>query len=144
VGQTITVSPSATTTYFVAGYNSFNCRGIGQVDVVVDANACSGSSTARASGTPAQSTTTSEPTIAAEDIAVYPNPSNGIFYIKNAPKNGEVQIYNQMGQRISSGVIESTDEPLQINLMQQVRGIYFVRISQSNKPLYQGRITKIE
>jgi hypothetical protein len=82
--------------------------------------------------------------ITSEDITVYPNPSNGIFYIKNAPKDGEVQIYNQMGQRISSGVIENSDQPLEINLMQQVRGVYLVRISHSNKPLYQGRVTKIE
>src|SRR4029078_10344078 len=37
-GATITVSPSATTTYYVAGYNSFNCTSIAQVDVIVDAS----------------------------------------------------------------------------------------------------------
>src|SRR6185503_10617868 len=35
IGQTLTVSPTETTTYFVAGYNSSNCSGIGEVTVTV-------------------------------------------------------------------------------------------------------------
>jgi len=135
-GATITVSPSTTTTYYVAGYNGFNCRGIAQVVVTVDATGCSGASGARvaSNGEPDTSST----------IAVYPNPSKGVLYIKNAPKDSQVEIFNQVGQRIAAGTIEDIDEPAEINLTQNLRGIYFIRISQSNKSVYQGRIIKIE
>jgi hypothetical protein len=150
-GQTITVSPSSTTSYFVAGYNSFNCRTIAQVDVTVDQSACSsGAAAASTKVNQGQSKQTrvsndNEPMLDVPDaIAVYPNPSNGTFYIKNAPANSEVAIYNQTGQKISSDIIESEDEPVEVNLTQQVKGIYFVRITQSGKPVHQSRLIKIE
>jgi hypothetical protein len=139
IGQTITVSPSTTTTYFVAGYNGFNCRGIGQVDVTVDASACSGS------GARISSNDGKEPQINEDEpkeIALYPNPNTGVTYIKNAPSNGVVEVYNQIGQRVTTSTIENGSA--EINLLEQVKGVYFIKISQSGRPVYQGRVIKIE
>jgi len=138
IGQTITVSPTTTTTYFVAGYNGFNCRGIGQVDVTVDASACSGSGARISSDEPLPQTNQDE----SNAIIVYPNPSRGVAYIKNAPQGGMVEVYNQIGQRVTAGAIENGSA--EINLLEQVKGVYFIKISQSGKPVYQGRVVKIE
>jgi hypothetical protein len=138
-GQTITVSPSATTTYFVAGYNSFNCRTIAQVDVTVDASACSGSG-ARISADEQPQTNANEDS--SDAIVIYPNPSTGVAYIKNAPINGMVEVYNQIGQRVATSTIENGS--VEINLLSQAKGVYFIKISQFGKPVYQGRVSKIE
>ncbi len=105
-GQTITVSPTTTTTYFVAGYNGFNCRGIGQVTVTVDGTNCSGTS-GRDQTITQVSSDGYEPTA----ISVYPNPSKGISYISNAPKDAVVEVYNVVGQRVVAGAIESENGP---------------------------------
>jgi len=66
---------------------------------------------------------------------VYPNPSNGEFYIKVAP--GEMfsyRIFNSVGQLISelrNG--QETDVPILIDLKNQSRGIYFIEISTEKK-----------
>jgi hypothetical protein len=140
-GQTIVVSPTATTTYFVAGYNGFNCRGIGQVDVTVDATNCSGNSGSRISSDDAQTQATGDN---ANGIVVYPNPSRGISYISSAPVGAVVEVFNQVGQKIVSGTIDNDSGQAEINLAQHTKGIYFVRISQSGKPVYQTRIVKEE
>jgi hypothetical protein len=122
----------------VAGYNSFNCRTIAEVDVTVDASACSGSG-ARISSDPQQPQTNPDESNA---IVVYPNPNRGVAYIKNAPQGGTVEVYNQIGQRVTTSTLENGSA--EINLQEQVKGIYFIKISQSGKPVYQGRIIKIE
>jgi len=138
-GQTITVSPTTTTTYAVAGYNAFNCRGIGQVDVVVDATNCSGTAGARISSDDEQTQTTNS-----DGIAVYPNPSHGISYVSNVPKGVVLEVYNAVGQKVIASPVESGSESIEINLLQYTRGIYFVKITQSGKSVYQGRVLKID
>jgi hypothetical protein len=120
----------------VAGYNSFNCTGIAQVDVTVN---CSGSG-ARISADAKPQTNDDEET--SDAIVVYPNPSTGVAYIKNAPINGVVEVYNQIGQRIATNIIENGST--EINLLSHAKGIYFIKISHSGKPVYQGRVIKIE
>ncbi|HLZ15922.1 MAG TPA: T9SS type A sorting domain-containing protein, partial [Cyclobacteriaceae bacterium] len=135
-GPSITVSPTTTTTYYVAGYNGFNCRGIGQVTVVVS---CSGTGSRTSSdGSPLTNPDNSN------EITVYPNPSRGGSYVSKAPKGAVVEVYNEMGQRIVGTIIESESESTELNMAHHARGIYFVRISQSGTPVYTGRIVKEE
>jgi hypothetical protein len=79
---------------------------------------------------------------ASDGIVVYPNPSRGVTFIKNAPQSGTVEVYNQIGQRVTTSTIENGSA--EINLFEQVKGVYLIKISQSGKPIYQGRVLKIE
>lgn len=45
------------------------------------------------------------PSILAEDINIYPNPSNGVFFVEEGER---VEIYNTVGQLIMSQVIQET------------------------------------
>ena len=69
--------------------------------------------------------------ISLEDkIDIYPNPTNGNFTIKCKIKNDySIQIVNMLGQNIvslSSGI--NTGEMVNVNLGDQISGVYFVHI----------------
>jgi hypothetical protein len=61
---------------------------------------------------------------------VYPNPSTGIFNIRNA-QNTIVEITNVLGDIVTK--FNSTDSLISVNLSNQPQGIYFVKISDGNK-----------
>ncbi len=58
-------------------------------------------------------------------VTVYPNPSNGIINI-NTTQNATVVVYNAIGSVVSSSV--TNNNSLTIDLNNQAKGIYFVRI----------------
>lgn len=60
-------------------------------------------------------------------ISIYPNPSTGRFTINNEElKISKVDIYNSLGEIVMSGNINN-EQLIQINLVNQPTGIYFVR-----------------
>jgi hypothetical protein len=125
----------------VAGYNSFNCRTIAQVNVTVDSSACSGTSSARIAADPTQ--TNSQPTESGGgDIVVYPNPSQGVFYVANVPRQGHVEVYNMMGERILIvGSTEGTDQ-VKIDISARSSGLYILRVSDQTQVVHQARVVK--
>jgi hypothetical protein len=137
-GQTITVSPSATTTYFVAGYNSFNCRTIAQVDVTVDASACSGTPSGRVAS--ASTSQTNSQTSEGGEISVYPNPSQGVFYVANVPTQGNVEVYNSMGERILLVVPTSGDDHVKVDITGRSSGMYILRVRNQTQVVHQARV----
>ncbi len=64
---------------------------------------------------------------ASDGIVVYPNPSRGVTYIKNAPQSGTVEVYNQIGQRVTTSTIENGSA--EINLFEQVKGSTSLRLA---------------
>ena len=60
------------------------------------------------------------------DIAFYPNPSNGTFFINNSNKIYAIQIYSIIGQKIFS---EEHSIKLGITLSNSVKRTYLVRVS---------------
>jgi Secretion system C-terminal sorting domain len=66
-----------------------------------------------------------------QSISIYPNPSNGLFFL-NSPENligKQYQISNAMGQVIQSGTI-TTSKNFPITINSSVKGgIYFVNVS---------------
>lgn len=61
------------------------------------------------------------------ELSLYPNPSNGKFYIKsNSDRNSKYDIYNSLGQIIQSGNLSSTEKL--INIENQDKGVYHVII----------------
>ncbi len=63
-------------------------------------------------------------------INIYPNPSNGKFYLQGIT-TGEIEIYNTLGEKIFSQKIVSDET--QIYLNNQPKGIYFLLLTQDNK-----------
>ncbi len=63
------------------------------------------------------------------DISIYPNPSNGIFYIKG--KNiKSIEIENLSGQKI---IAVTNNNNNTINISNQPKGIYFVKVRYTDK-----------
>ncbi len=70
-----------------------------------------------------------------DGISIFPNPGNGIFWI-NLPENivkAELKVYNASGQDVFGKSIEIQNDAIEINLKNQVPGIYFVRITSEGK-----------
>ena len=64
-----------------------------------------------------------------EDVAIYPNPSKGILFVKtchNASLNSEYRIINILGKTISSGKITSENQKVDVSSFSE--GIYLLKI----------------
>ncbi len=70
--------------------------------------------------------------IASEDnIYVYPNPNKGEFFIQfNSNKNRTFEVYNSIGKLVLQSSTNNSN--VQIDLTNNPRGIYFVKISDEN------------
>ena len=66
-------------------------------------------------------------------INIYPNPTNGILTTTGLDKGQTVELYNYLGQLISSSKTENTT--IQTNLSTQADGIYLVRVLNSDGTL---------
>jgi hypothetical protein len=122
--NTISVTPSVTTSYTVTG---------------TDANGCVNSSVFT------QSVSTcagiNESGVMSSEFVVYPNPISNIITVismsskgtTSAPGEESIEIYNSLGERIFK--IELKEETTQINLSEYAAGIYFVRIGAKVKKI---------
>ena len=79
-----------------------------------------------------------------EAINVYPNPSNGKFYlstnIKNYTGKANIKIKNIAGQIIYSKDIQLFNNKAMIDISEQATGIYFIELT-SNKKQFVKKIT---
>ena len=75
-------------------------------------------------------------TLSAEDLNVYPNPSNGIFTVSIGGQSGkyEIRIMNMLNQVVYEKNSEIEDK-LQIDLSDQEKGVYFIKIKSSKSEL---------
>jgi len=83
-----------------------------------------------------------------EDIGLlnlYPNPSNGLFSIDIpdfSKDNGEIQlsVFNALGHIIfNNNYIDFGNEKIDLNLINEPKGLYFVNLSNSQK-IYQAKV----
>lgn len=65
------------------------------------------------------------------NVKVYPNPVSDHFKVKNA-QNCQLSIYDIMGREVYSNLINSSEETIHMN---QNKGIYLVKISNSNNSI---------
>ncbi|MCK4678268.1 MAG: lamin tail domain-containing protein, partial [Bacteroidales bacterium] len=68
------------------------------------------------------------------DIAIYPNPGDGQFYINSSGVDLAYEIYSIVGQFITSDVI--TQKVQEINLTDLDKGIYFIKLTDENSNEY--------
>ncbi len=87
-------------------------------------------------------TTAIEEHTLANDIAIYPNPTNGILQIELgiSINNITIQVFNSLGQIIIEERANSTLNTL--NLQQFPSGLYFVQVMSNNGIIAQQRIVK--
>ena len=63
--------------------------------------------------------------------SIYPNPTKGIFNIRTDLKQLEVEVYNLMGELITSTIVRNGLQ--QINLSNNAKGIYFVKLKSGTR-----------
>jgi hypothetical protein len=87
---------------------------------------------------------TNVPNISAvNQVAVYPNPTSGSFVVTGILPGQVIQLYNYVGQKISSTTAENSS--MQFDLSSQANGIYLVRIlSKDGNIVSTGKIVKAQ
>lgn len=61
-----------------------------------------------------------------ETLRVYPNPSNGIFFIDNTQTITRLEVFDAVGNKIAD--LKETKASTKIDLSQQPKGLYIVRL----------------
>ncbi len=74
-------------------------------------------------------------------LSIYPNPTNGRFHLQMpVAVECHVDIYNAMGQRISSHSI--TDKDTELNIEDQPSGIYYIVVSNTSDTVHRQLIKR--
>jgi len=73
-----------------------------------------------------------------EKISVFPNPGNGIFYIKSDLKNAKVEVINLFGEKVNTSAINTDNADIDIS--DQPKGIYFYQIKLNSEIIKKGKI----
>lgn len=120
----ITVSPSVTTLYSVTGTDLNGCAATATVSVSVDA--CTGIGN----------------TTGWDAYQVWPNPTNGVFYISMpaAAPGRRVELLNLLGQIIQSW--QAGEQVLSADLRDEARGIYLLRVMDQGTSKFLQHIIK--
>lgn len=73
-----------------------------------------------------------EPPVVANEVKVYPNPSDGIFNFQADSQwlmaNSRIEVYNVLGQQIANSQWQSAYGSKQIDLSNNPPGVYFYRV----------------
>jgi PKD repeat protein len=67
-------------------------------------------------------------------VNIFPNPSLGYFYIQSEIRNGQIEIYNTLGEKIHQQILTPAHQQIQLNASP---GIYFVRVTDVEKVFTQ-------
>jgi hypothetical protein len=111
------------TIFNVTGIDANNC--IGSASVAVKVNPCTG-----------LSENNNE-----QNISVFPNPTSGMLYVRiNNPESRVLQVINTVGQIVHLQQLISTSSKFDFSELPS--GLYFVRISDHNQPLYRSTFIK--
>jgi hypothetical protein len=131
-GASILVIPLLTTTYSVVGTGANGCSNTASATVTV--SLLGGIGLRTASDDPATEATE------IIEVSSYPNPTHGPLFIKDAPENSSVEIYDMRGERLHAGFTKESVEEL--NLEGYPAGIYIVRVRHENRVIYQSRVLR--
>lgn len=127
--SSIVVSSSSPTTtiYTVAGSNTFGC--VGTTTVAQKVMICVGIEDLNLDNN--------------IEARIYPNPNNGVFTIEfvNTIDNGKIEIRNTLGQLLKQELI-SSNALVEIDMSNEVNGIYFIYVVAENRAVNVGKIIK--
>ncbi len=76
------------------------------------------------------------------NISVFPNPSQGIFYIESEVKFDDLQIYSTDGKLILSQELNVNDSNFKIDLKDQSKGVYYLLLNNSQTTIHKQLIVK--
>jgi hypothetical protein len=116
VGKSVTVSPTVTTTYTVAGLNANGCKSASNITVYV--HICTGIDDLSANGA---------------DIKIYPNPNDGHFTMElnfASPDANTIEIFNVLGEIVYVKTLTGLNK--QELIFDLSAGIYIAKISNKN------------
>jgi hypothetical protein len=72
------------------------------------------------------------------EAVIYPNPNDGVFFIRPDVQAATIEIVNMLGQKIYAGAV--TDKNQQIDLRAYPAGIYFYSATTNQNSLITGKI----
>lgn len=122
--NSITVTPSVTTSYTVNGVNDKGCPAKGVYTQSV--SVCTG---------------VNATTEYLNDFSIQPNPNNGEFIIlKKEERNLTMEVYNTFGQMILSRNL--SEYKTAVNISEYSNGIYFIKLFRNSKLLFVTKIVK--
>ena len=78
-------------------------------------------------------------TAASVKVSVFPNPSNGEFYLKNLEAGERLEVYDVLGKCVLSFTSTSTSQ--KINLSDKEKGIYVYRVLGNDGTVLLGKIS---
>ena len=61
-----------------------------------------------------------------DNVSIYPNPSNGVFYVNGAIGVSSIEVYNSLGQKIVS--VRSNTKPIVVIDLKSNNGLYIVKL----------------
>lgn len=76
------------------------------------------------------------------NIEIFPNPSTGIFYVKQLKADNQpttIEIYNELGENIFQSTINNPI--ISIDISSKPKGIYFYQIKENENTISTGKIT---
>jgi hypothetical protein len=135
-GSVLLVVPLVTTTYSVIGTDANGCTG--SASATVSLNLLGGLGLRTGASTPDNNS--SAMSESSETITHYPNPTTGIFYVKNAPKNSNIEVYNIIGERVFSGAAQTEDQ--EIDVSSRPAGIYIVKVHSEGQVVYWSKVLR--
>jgi hypothetical protein len=119
----VAFNPTTTQTYTLAGTGSNGCKNFDTISVAVINCTSSGIN---------QVTHVNV-------VTVYPNPSNGIVYIKtNALENASIEMYNTLGELVFVKSVSSSIESIDVENLHT--GVYLLRVKQNNIYIHQSNL----
>jgi hypothetical protein len=135
-GSVLVVIPIATTTYSVVGTDINGCTGSASATITL--NLSGGLGLRTSSTTPDNDVSTLSES--SEPITHYPNPTDGVFYLKNAPKNSTIEVYSIIGERVFSGAAKTEDQ--EIDVSARPTGIYILKVQSQGQVVYWSKVLR--
>ncbi len=109
----IVVTPTITTSYTASGTSSLGC--VTSSVIVIHVISCTG---------------IESPESRMTQLNISPNPNNGFFTVSGLESSAVIEIYNTLGKLVFR--ISAKNEKTEINLSEQAKGVYFVKLIQEN------------
>lgn len=75
-----------------------------------------------------------------DEISIYPNPTEGIVYIKGLTDKGTVRIFNALGQLVLEKEVQNTVEGINMNAL--ANGFYQVHVMKGEESVFSTKLIK--